>query len=87
MYDRAGKKKGNRKSYPLSWTIEFCSGGTPMQVERKVKFGEEYETVQFKEIRKRALPSVRATCNKKENLSNIFLASLSSLHLPSLIYM
>lgn len=51
MCSTAGKKKGNRKGYPLSWTIEFCSGETPIQVERKVKFGEEYETVQFKEIR------------------------------------
>lgn len=49
--NRAGKKEGNRKGYHFSETIEFSSGETPIQVEGKVKFGEEYETVRFKGIR------------------------------------
>lgn len=45
--NRVGKKKRNRKGYHLSWTTEFSSGEIPIQVERKVKFGEEYVTVRF----------------------------------------
>jgi len=49
--NRAGKRKGNRKGYHLSWTTEFSTGEIPIQVERKVKSGEEYETIRLQRIR------------------------------------
>lgn len=76
--NRVDKKKGNRKGYHLSSTIEFSSGEIPIQVERKVKLREEYETVRFKGIRERALPFLRVICNKKKILATHSSASPSS---------
>ena len=72
IYNRAGKRKGNRKGYHLSWTTEFSSGEIPVQVERKVKSVEEYETIRFQGIREWALPSLRVLCYRKKILATSF---------------
>lgn len=72
IYNRAGKRKGNRKGYHLSWTTEFSSGEIPVQVERKVKSVEEYEIIRFQGIREWALPSLRVLCYWKKILATSF---------------
>lgn len=68
-----GQARGKEIGKVIIWVgQEFSSGEIPIQVERKVRSGEEYETIRFQGIMEWALPSLRVLCYRKKILATNF---------------